>query len=594
MSFRKKVILSQIVTFVIFFAALFPFVEKMASVLVKDSLIESTTELKASLMKTSSEEEMIELIKKQQYYSFFRITLINNKLQVLYDVHMARLEGDQFKPYSPTEHGELKEALEKGTGYVIATSDTFGGRFAYIAETFPFKGETWIIRTSFPYNQIQDLTDNFELGLLIFCFFVLLFFNALIWFIINRLTQPIREIIGAIIPYQKGEQAELPAITLTRATAPGDQFQRLASAFNSLSKKIQEQIDDLRSERNEKEAILESLGEGVIAVNEKMIVLYINFIACKMLGLNRRTILEKPLLAEGDKVNEVLLKKCQDLLTYCQENGNIATDSHTIGKESKTYIDLVAAPKAHGAGAIIVLQDKTNHYRVLEMGKDFVANASHELRTPITIIKGYAETLHEMPELKPDQIAEITEKIGRSCVRMENLVTNLLTLADIDNLPKSRFAECDLISLLENCQHMVKSVYPDAKLKLVKTQENIVIGADAGLLELAFINILDNAAKYSKPPAEITIDVSVTEDGEALIKISDQGRGIPPEDIDHIFGRFYRVDKTHSRRLGGAGLGLSIVKTIITKHDGTITATSELGKGTTFTITIPLRHHGRL
>ncbi|MDN3505644.1 MAG: ATP-binding protein [Simkaniaceae bacterium] len=589
MSFRKKVILSQIITFVIFFAALFPFVEKMAAILVKDSLIESTNELKDSLSKVASEQEMIDLIKKQQYYSFFRITLISNKLQVVYDVHMARLEGDQFKPYSPTEHGELTEALEKGVGYVIATSDTFGGKFAYIAEAFPFKGETWIIRTSFPYNQIQDLTNNFELGLLIFCFFVLLFFNALIWFILNRLTQPIREIIHAITPYQKGEQAELPAIKLAKATAPNDQFQRLASAFNSLSKKIQEQINDLMSERNEKEAILESLGEGVIAVNEKMTVLYINFIACKMLGVSRRNVLEKPLPTDSE-----LLKKCEQLLSYCQQNGTIATDSYVYGQESKTYIDLVAAPKAHGTGAIVVLQDKTSHYRVLEMGKDFVANASHELRTPITIIKGYAETLHDMPELKPAQIAEITEKIGRSCVRMESLVSNLLTLADIDNLPESRFAECDLISLLENAQHTIQAVYPNAKLTLAQRKEPILIGADAGLLELAFINILDNAVKYSKPPATVTIDVTLTEDREAQINITDQGRGIPAEDIDHIFDRFYRVDKTHSRKLGGAGLGLSIVKTIITKHDGTITATSELGHGTTFTILIPLRHHGRL
>nr|NGX27263.1 Sensor protein SrrB [Chlamydiota bacterium] len=501
---------------------------------------------------------------------------------------------DKFQPYYHTEHSEIKEALEKGRGYAIATSDTFGGRFAYVAEVFKFKDETWILRTSFPYNQIQDLSENFELGMLIFCFVILLFFNALIWVIFNRLTQPIREIIHAILPYQKGEQAELPAITLTRVTGPNDQFQRLAEAFNSLSKRIQQQIDDIKSERNEKEAILESLGEGVIAVNEKMVVLYINFIACKMLGFTRRQVLNHPLEGEGDKVNQELLRKCRDLLVKCQENGNIATDSFAFGMQPKTYIDLVAAPKAHGTGAIIVMQDKTNHYRVLEMGKDFVANASHELRTPITIIKGYAETLHDLPKLQPNQLIEITEKIGRNCERMENLVSNLLTLADIENLPESRFHEYDLIPLLENCRHMIRSVYPDAKINLEKSVETVLVGADAGLLELAFINLLDNAVKYSEPPAQIIIQIDINEEEEVVVQIRDQGRGIPPEDIDHIFERFYRVDKTHSRRLGGAGLGLSIVKTIITKHDGTIEVTSEVGKGSTFVITLPMRHHGRL
>jgi len=593
MSFRKRVILSQIISFIIFFAALFPLVEKMASVLVKDSLIESTRELKHLLDEASSQEEMIQSLKKQQYYAFFRMSIINDKGLVIFDTHMGRLLGDDFQPYYPTDHDEVKEALKEGVGYVIATSDTFGGRFAYVAETFKFQGKTYILRTAFPYNQIEDLTETFELGVLLFSFVVLLFFNALILLIFNRLTRPIREIISAIIPYQKGEQSELPEITLTKATGPKDDFQRLASTFNSLSKRIQEQIDDLRVERNEKEAILESLGEGVIAVNGKMIVLYINFIACKMLGINRRLVLNNLLKSEDEKANQVLLQKCNELLAKCQQEGNIATDSLSLGPE-KTYIDLIAAPKAHGAGAIIVLQDKTNHYRVLEMGKDFIANASHELRTPITIIRGYAETLHDMPKLSQEQLLEVTEKIEKNCERMEALVKNLLTLADIENLPESRFQDCDLVSVLENCLHMLSSVYPDAKIELQKTTDTLLIGADSGLLELAIMNLLNNAAKYSDPPAQITMRLSLTEEEEVIIQIEDKGKGIPPEDLAHIFERFYRVDKTHSRKLGGAGLGLSIVKTIISKHDGVIEAISELGKGTVFTITLPIRHHGRL
>nr|NGX38366.1 Sensor protein SrrB [Chlamydiota bacterium] len=408
MSFRKKVILSQIVTFLIFFATLFPFVEKMAERLVRDSLIESTTDLKKIIEKAQTEQEFIEILKKQQYYVFFRVGIINDKGLVIFDTHLGRLLGDKFEPYYPTEHNEVKEALEKGVGYVVARSDTFKTKFAYVAESFQFQGKTYVLRTAFPFRQIQDLSQNFEIGVLIFSFVVLLFFNILIWFIFNRLTRPIREIIYAITPYQRGEQPELPEITLTKTTGPSDDFQRLASTFNSLSKRIQDKIDDLKAERNEKEAILESLGEGVIAVNEKMTVLYINYIACKMLGISRKNVLDKPL---GN--HEELMQKCKELLLQSQESRNIATMSLSFGLERKTYIDLIAAPKAQGTGAIIVLQDKTSHYRVLEIGKDFVANASHELRTPITIIKGYAETLHEMPDLSKEQFYEITDKIGR-------------------------------------------------------------------------------------------------------------------------------------------------------------------------------------
>lgn len=595
LTFRKKIILSQIILFVIFFASLFPFVEKMSAVLVRDSLIEATTELKSHLRKAKNEQQLIEILEKQQNYSFFRMSLINEQGLVIYDTNLKRLLGDKFEPYYPSDtRSEVKDALETGKGYEVAISDTFGGKFAYVAERFQIHGQTYILRTAFPYEQIQDLTETFELGVLLFSFVVLLFFNTLVWLIFSRLTKPIREIIRAITPYQKGEAAELPEITLSRTTGPGDDFSRLASAFNSLSRRIQDQIESLKVERNEKEAILESLGEGVIAVDSKMQVLYINYIACKMLGILRRSILEQPFGPKGEKANQELVERCKMLLIRCQEEGTILTDALTYGSEKKVYLDLVAAPKAHGTGAIIVLQDKTNHYRMLEMGKDFVANASHELRTPITIIKGFAETLSDIPDMSTEMRLDIVEKIGRNCQRMESLVKSLLTLADIENLPETRFHPTDLISMLENCRHTVRSVYPDAQITIEKTEEKLIIGADASLLELAINNLLDNAAKYSDPPAKITIKIESANEDELRIKISDKGKGIPPEDLEHIFDRFYRVDKTHSRRLGGAGLGLSLVKTIISKHDGTIEAASELDRGTTFTITLPYRHHSHL
>ena len=227
------------------------------------------------------------------------------------------------------------------------------------------------------------------------------------------------------------------------------------------------------------------------------------------------------------------------------------------------------------------------------MGKDFVANASHELRTPITIIKGYAETLHDHPDLGREKYVEITEKIGRNCIRMENLVKSLLTLTDIENISEDRFIETDLTILVENCRHTVRSVYSDANVTIDAPQKRILISADSGLLELALVNLLDNAAKYSEPPAQITIKIAPNLEGEVVVTISDQGRGIPEEDLEHIFQRFYRVDKTHSRRLGGAGLGLSIVRTIIAKHGGKIEAESKVGEGTTFTITLPVEHQQR-
>jgi signal transduction histidine kinase len=308
-----------------------------------------------------------------------------------------------------------------------------------------------------------------------------------------------------------------------------------------------------------------------------------------MIGIPRQQVLGKAFYEMSGKANPELLKKCRFLLESCQDKLSVLTDSILIEEGKKVYLDLIAAPKAERSGAILVLQDKSSHYKVLEMGKDFVANASHELRTPITIIKGFAETLQDLPELPRDMVVDITEKIVRNCQRMDNLVKNLLTLADLENIPDSRFQECDLVTLAELCRQVVLSVYESAQITIEKSHESILIAADPDILELAIINILDNAAKYSNPPAQITIRL-VQEGDHVRVSISDKGIGISSADQEQIFERFYTVDKARSRRFGGAGLGLSIVRTIVEKHHGTISVASEPGQGTTFSIRLPVQH----
>src|SRR5262249_19761449 len=149
----------------------------------------------------------------------------------------------------------------------------------------------------------------------------------------------------------------------------------------------------------------------------------------------------------------------------------VVTDSIAVEEGRKIYRDLVATPKASHQGAILVLQNNSSHYQILEMGKNFVANASHELRTPITIIRGFAETLQDLPELPRDMVVDITEKIVRNCERMDTLVKNLLTLADLENLPESRFQECDLTTPVESCMQYVLSVYDDAQISIEKGEE---------------------------------------------------------------------------------------------------------------------------
>ncbi|HEY2811590.1 MAG TPA: ATP-binding protein [Rhabdochlamydiaceae bacterium] len=350
----------------------------------------------------------------------------------------------------------------------------------------------------------------------------------------------------------------------------------------------------LWQERNEKEAILEALGEGVLSFDKEMRICHVNYFGSHMIGLSKKQLIGKSIFDLGLQAHcPHLIKKCCVLLEMCQEKMTILTDSVYVAEGKKMYLDLIAAPKPQHKGAILVLQDKSSHHKVLEMGKDFVANASHELRTPITIIRGFAETLHDLPELPREMVSDITEKIVRNCQRMDNLVKNLLTLADLENIPESRFQECDLVPMIENCKQVVLSVFEDAQISIEKSQESMTIDADPDILELALINLLDNSAKYSSPPAQIAIKIDEYRDG-VHISIADKGIGIPPEDIEHVFERFYTVNKAHSRRLGGAGLGLSIVKTIVEKHQGTISLSSVLRQGSTFTMILPTRREKTL
>jgi signal transduction histidine kinase len=236
-------------------------------------------------------------------------------------------------------------------------------------------------------------------------------------------------------------------------------------------------------------------------------------------------------------------------------------------------------------------KEKREEAKAIELGKEFIANASHELRTPVTIIKGFAEMLRDIPEMSQEMFDSILEKILRNCERMESLVKNLLALADLDNLGEIKKEPCNLPLLVENCSYQIISLFPEAYIETLQSEEEIIVQGSSDLLELAIMNFLHNSVKYSQGPPRITVTIAKRED-DVLLSVEDQGMGIAKENLPHIFDRFYTVNKSHSRKLGGAGLGLSMVKIIVEKHGAKIQVESELGKGTKFTVLFPLRNSG--
>jgi two-component system, OmpR family, phosphate regulon sensor histidine kinase PhoR len=432
--------------------------------------------------------------------------------------------------------------------------------------------------------EIHQLSLDFEIGILIFTALTLLVTSILHMIIIQFIMRPIQQIIDAIRPYKEGKEELLPQIVLNGSMQAGE-FSKLASTFNSLTDRIQKQIEYLTRQREETEEILESIGEGIIAADPSAKVTFANGTACRMLGVSRDLIMGKTLASLKIPLEE-LCKKCHDLIVHALQTSESTVHTWIVRDKTPLYLDLISAPLAHRDGALLVFQDKTSDYRIVELGKDFVANASHELRTPITIIRGFAETLQDLPNISPEMLHEIIEKIVRTCIRLDKLVRSLLTLADIENLSEDRFRTINLIPLLENCVHTLNAVNPNVIVHIHSGEENVPIIADADLFELAIMNILENAVKYSQEPAQIDISIEETSE-EVHLSMKDQGIGISEKDLPRVFERFYTVDKARSRKSGGTGLGLSIVKIIIDKHRGKIIATSEPGKGSTFTFVLP-------
>lgn len=318
-------------------------------------------------------------------------------------------------------------------------------------------------------------------------------------------------------------------------------------------------------------SILDGLREGVVVLDWEGNILNLNQRGCSFLKKDRRTLIHTPLFQHP------LLEKGAPLLKRI-------TESRIPQRVMLEKIDLELKVLEGGKKLLATFLDSTGEYQKKQLGKDFVANASHELRTPITIIKGFAETIYDIPEISEAMLTEFTEKIVRNCQRMDNLVKNLLTLADLDYLPKARLQEVDLVGLIDNCSHALLAIHPHAEIESFHNEEIILVNGDPDLLELAIMNLLENGVKYSQGSPFLTVTIADF-GGWIELSIADKGIGIPPEDLEKIFDRFYTVDKAHSRRLGGAGLGLSIVNAIVSKHDAEISVTSRVGKGTTFILT---------
>ncbi len=580
--FKKKILAGGFFLFAAGIAMLFPSVDWIVGKAVRNSLEEKALWLISRVRHEPDLQSMIESIRQEKAFVFFRATLFDRDGNWLYDTH---------RNVFPKEPGmetpsEVQEALQYGRGYADRFSQVFRQPFAYAAFLLEAQSGEYVLRIGLPSQDIREMTQDFEAGFLMLGSAILLICGLMAWLILRELMIPIQYITTAIEPYREGKVEFLPQIDTVNGIASEGEFRTLAETFNSLSARIGRQIESLIHQQHETEAILESLGEGIVAVDEKGRITFINRSASEMLKVSKEQAVEK-YFTSCPSQRLGLLESCKKLIDKMLQTRQEQSDTVCLQERPSVCFALLATALAGRSGGILVLQDKTADRNIVEIGKEFIANASHELRTPITIIRGFAETLHEMEGLSPEILKDITAKILKTSLRFDGLVKSLLLLADVDSNPGKSFSPIDLVGICEHSIRLIAIEHPHANLAVHRKIEKAYVFGDADLIEMALLNVLQNAVKYSPSPAHV--DLLIEKQKQCVqISVKDRGIGIPESDLMRIFDRFYTVDKAHSRKFGGSGLGLSIVKSILQKHRGDVSVSSRIGQGSTFAMTFPL------
>lgn len=365
----------------------------------------------------------------------------------------------------------------------------------------------------------------------------------------------------------------------------------LAAAVNRLANALHSRMQELVRQRNEREAILASMAEGVLAVDEEERIISLNAAAAELIGVSREQAVGRSL--QEVVRNPALHRLVSDVLgrqaAASDEIQLLRSPEEPLLLHAQGSVLYDAAEKPHGA--LVVLHDVTPLKRLENVRRDFVANVSHELKTPVTSIKGYVETLLDGTVDRPEDVARFLRIIASQAERLQALIDDLLTLSRLDEGPEKMEISLDRQALAPVLRAAMETCRPKAESKQIQMElacdERIHARLNPVLLEQAVVNLVDNAIKYSPPGQSVRVEVAAGAT-EIEIRVVDHGCGIPREHLPRIFERFYRVDKARSRELGGTGLGLAIVKHIAQAHGGRTSVTSTPGQGSTFCIHLPV------
>lgn len=564
---KRKIMSSMLSTLILSLAimtVLFIVIENYQYLENMKQTLKVNNELIINVLRNEREEDRKKLFKDNFKNEMIRQTYIDSRGNVLSDS-----VADSTIMDNHSLRKEVQEARKNGTGYSIRHSITTSTSTLYFATAFE---GGYIVRSAITMQTIKGIESNyFKYYMLIMAFSVLV---SLVFAsqLSHSIVKPIKDLQFITDRISQGELNRRVNVN------SADEIGRLAITFNKMAGRLQDTLKDSLDKQNKLEAILKSMDSGVIAVDKNHKIIIANPYAKKIFGINR------------DIIGKNLMDNIRDF-----ELENIFKDSKEDYREIRILWPKERELRIRTAdiinnkekiGTVAVVQDITDVKKLENMRSQFVANVSHELKTPLTSIKGFAETLKYVEDAENRN--RFLNIINDEADRLTRLINDILILSHIESGVEQKKEEISINTIIKDVYYLMKNIAEKKDIKILLQEEKVpCIWGDSDRVKQMLINLVDNAIKYSERNGNVIIEVK-HENKKCIISIEDTGVGIPKEDLGRLFERFYRVDKARSRAQGGTGLGLAIVKHIVMGLNGSIEVHSELGKGSRFTVKIPI------
>jgi two-component system, OmpR family, phosphate regulon sensor histidine kinase PhoR len=487
-----------------------------------------------------------------------RVTVIDPDGAVVADSH-----ADAETMENHADRPEVQAATRGETGFDRRVSVSTGFNQLYAAVSGP--GDR-VVRLSLPENVVNAPIREFRGRLLLMLAVAGLLGVAAVALVARRLTSPLAELSEVASSVAAGDlEAEPPRSSVA-------ELDDLGRSLGSMATELGHRLDEVSGERRTLEVVLDALPQGTLLVAAGDDVLYANRSLIDLLGPVPETLAQ------------VVPFRIQEMVRRARDERTVVDIDLEHGRPARV-LRVIVSPFDDGR-ALVVVSDITERRRVDDVRRDFVTNASHELKTPVSSILASAETLQVALEKAPDKVPQFAAQIEVAARSLARLVSDLLDLSRLEGRTAEHI-EMDLERVVVAEVERIRPLAEERKIGVVSDTVPVTITGSPEDLALAVRNLLDNAVRYSDPGAMVTIRLDRQGD-EAVVAVTDTGAGIPQRDLERIFERFYRVDVARSRATGGTGLGLSIVRHVMESHGGKVTVESQLGSGSTFTLRLPL------